>query len=67
MNLLSCHLGEFDTKEDVKAPKYVVSESLKNLYIDAVFIFSVVWSVGAPVDGASREKFDAELRRFVTA
>ena len=32
--------------------------------IEGAFIFSVVWSVGACVDGEGRAKFDSFLRRF---
>ena len=58
MRLLEALLAEFSDEA-------LVAEMNKNLlltWLDSLFLFALVWSVGAAVDEEGRKKFDATLR-----
>jgi hypothetical protein len=52
-----------DSKLRCGCPQVQLQEPAKCL--DAMFLFSLVWSVGASCDNSSRAKFDAFLRALV--
>jgi dynein heavy chain len=62
MNLMSCQLDEFG--EDVK-PGDEVPNNVIPVWLQCIFLFSAVWSLGGTIDGDSRKKFDGFFRKLV--
>jgi dynein heavy chain, axonemal len=60
-NLIDCQLDEFLDEKLIKD----VPEEIKNGWIEGVFFFSLVWSVGATIDDEGRILFDRALREMV--
>jgi hypothetical protein len=44
------------------APGAHLDETTKVVILQGMFLFAVVWSLGATTDGAGRTKFDAFFR-----
>lgn len=61
MRILDCYIFPYYPEEGKPAPSEVMVADLITC-IDPLFIFSLVWSVGATVNEASRRLFDAFLR-----
>ena len=61
MNLLDCM---FDKFSDAKKFGYYEPKEVNN-WIEGMFIFSLVWSLGAPLNTDSREKFDYFLKKLL--
>ena len=58
MNLISCQLEEFDSKEEIPPTS-------ANIWIQCIFLFSAIWSLGGTIDGESRVKFSQFLRTII--
>ncbi|XP_058497468.1 dynein axonemal heavy chain 1 [Solea solea] len=61
LKLMDCFFNPFDIKQDQRPPPQKKLERVKEL-IEPWFIFSLVWSVGATGDAASRQRFSTWLR-----
>jgi dynein heavy chain len=61
MRLLDSLLDEFKDAGKIASMK----EALVSVWIDSLFLFSLVWSIGASVDEEGRTKFDAYLRKLM--
>ena len=61
MRLLDSLLDEFKDADKIASMK----EALVSVWIDSLFLFSLVWSIGASVDEEGRTKFDAYLRKLM--
>ena len=67
MNIFDSMIDEFrveldegvDFDEDVMTPKD------QKIFVDCVFLFSTVWSIGGTTENEGREKFDFFLRKLV--
>ena len=57
-NLIDCQLDEFLNEKLIKD----VTEEIKNGWIEGVFFFALVWSIGATVNDEGRIFFDRALR-----
>jgi hypothetical protein len=49
-------------EEPVPPPGVALDEAAKAMQLEGLFLFAVVWSVGATCDAAGREKFDNFFR-----
>uniref|UniRef100_A0A7S0KGM2 Dynein heavy chain n=1 Tax=Micromonas pusilla TaxID=38833 RepID=A0A7S0KGM2_MICPS len=61
MRLFDSLLDEFKEPANIESMK----EALVSVWIDSLFLFSLVWSIGASVDEEGRAKFDSYLRRLM--
>ncbi|XP_029968156.1 dynein heavy chain 7, axonemal-like [Salarias fasciatus] len=61
MNLMDCMMDEFHDEEQIKKmnDKDICS------WLEGVFVFSLVWSVGASCDDSGRVKFDELIRELL--
>ncbi len=61
MNLLDCQFTKFvdEKKFKVMDPKDITN------WIEGMFIFSIIWSFGGPLNGDSRAKFDVFIRKIM--
>ncbi|KAM9347669.1 dynein axonemal heavy chain 7 [Symphorus nematophorus] len=61
MNLMDCMMDEFHDEAKMK------SMNEKNIFswLEGIFVFCLVWSVGASCDDSGREKFDAVVREVL--
>ncbi|KAM8856216.1 dynein axonemal heavy chain 7 [Spinachia spinachia] len=61
MNLMDCMMDEFHNEAEMKSmnEKDIVS------WLEGIFVFCLVWSVGASCDDSGRVKFDAVLREVL--
>ncbi|KAJ1562895.1 Dynein heavy chain 7, axonemal, partial [Nowakowskiella sp. JEL0078] len=58
MNLVSCQLDEFSDKKTSED----ISPNVSAIWLQCIFLFSSVWSLGGTIDGESRKKFDNFFR-----
>lgn len=60
--ILDCYFINYTETELKKIP----AEELKLLeeVIEALYVFSFIWSIGASTDYSGREKFDAWFKNF---
>jgi len=61
MSLYESLLDEFKSPETIQA----MNENLVIVWLDSLFLFSLVWTVGAVVDMEGRKKFDNILRKLL--
>ncbi|XP_033843048.1 dynein axonemal heavy chain 7 [Periophthalmus magnuspinnatus] len=61
MNLMDCNMDEFQDENKIKAMK---GEEVCS-WLEGIFVFSLVWSLGASCDDPSRQKFDLVLRELL--
>jgi dynein heavy chain len=66
MRILDCYFEPFHTVEGRPAPTDLMLADLVTC-IDPLFIFSLVWSVGATTNEDGRKMFDAFLKQELTA
>eukprot|EP00775_Hariotina_reticulata_P006671 gene6671-6895_t len=62
MRLLDCHLDEFKTQS---AALVELPEQQQSTLLQAQFLFSLVWSLGANTDEDGRHRFDTALRQLL--
>uniref|UniRef100_A0A3P8WKL1 Dynein axonemal heavy chain 7 n=1 Tax=Cynoglossus semilaevis TaxID=244447 RepID=A0A3P8WKL1_CYNSE len=62
INLIDCMMDEFHNEEKIKNMKEddVIS------WLEGIFVFCLVWSVGASCDDCGRVKFDAVVRELLS-
>ena len=65
IRMLECHLDEFGG-DDPLALKELTEQQQTN-WLQCLFLFSLVWSVGGNTDDEGRKRFDASLRRLLAA
>ena len=61
MRLYEALLAEFADVEAVEA----MNKNVAQTWLDSLFLFALVWSVGASVDQEGRVRFDATLRKLL--
>uniref|UniRef100_A0A665VEB7 Dynein axonemal heavy chain 7 n=1 Tax=Echeneis naucrates TaxID=173247 RepID=A0A665VEB7_ECHNA len=61
MNLMDCLMDEFHDTAKMKSMK----EKDVCSWLEGIFVFSLVWSVGASCDDSGRAKFDAVVREVL--
>uniref|UniRef100_A0AAV2K0N3 EF-hand domain-containing protein n=1 Tax=Knipowitschia caucasica TaxID=637954 RepID=A0AAV2K0N3_KNICA len=61
MNLMDCNMDEFQDQTKIKT----LSNEETCSWLEGIFIFSLVWSIGASCDDSSRQKFDLVLRELL--
>ena len=68
MRLLDCYFEPFYLKEGRPAPSAAAAEAVSEKgSLDELFIFCLVWSIGATTDDMGRTKFDSWLRGEMAA
>uniref|UniRef100_G3NCJ3 Dynein axonemal heavy chain 7 n=1 Tax=Gasterosteus aculeatus aculeatus TaxID=481459 RepID=G3NCJ3_GASAC len=58
MNLIDCMMDEFHNEAEMKS----MNEKDIGSWLEGIFVFCLVWSVGASCDDSGRLKFDAVVR-----
>uniref|UniRef100_UPI0037E73D97 dynein axonemal heavy chain 7 n=1 Tax=Semicossyphus pulcher TaxID=241346 RepID=UPI0037E73D97 len=61
MNLMDCMMDEFHDEANIKA----MNENDICSWFEGIFVFCLVWSVGASCDDSGRNKFDAVVREIL--
>ncbi|XP_061578914.1 dynein axonemal heavy chain 7 [Cololabis saira] len=61
MNLMDCMMDEFKDEAKIKS----MSEEYVQSWLEGIFVFCLVWSVGASCDDLGRTKFDALIREVL--
>ncbi|KAK9537950.1 hypothetical protein VZT92_005520 [Zoarces viviparus] len=61
MNLMDCMMDEFHDEEKMKS----MDEKDIFSWLEGIFVFCLVWSVGASCDDSGRAKFDALVREVL--
>nr|XP_029135329.1 dynein heavy chain 7, axonemal [Labrus bergylta] len=61
MNLMDCMMDEFHDEEKMKS----MNENDTCSWLEGIFVFCLVWSVGASCDDSGRNKFDAVVREIL--
>ncbi|CAK6963682.1 dynein axonemal heavy chain 7 [Scomber scombrus] len=61
MNLMDCMMDEFHDEPNMKS----MSDTDICSWLEGIFVFCLVWSVGASCDDAGRVKFDAVVREVL--
>uniref|UniRef100_A0A3B4YVU2 Dynein axonemal heavy chain 7 n=1 Tax=Seriola lalandi dorsalis TaxID=1841481 RepID=A0A3B4YVU2_SERLL len=61
MNLMDCMMDEFHDEAKMKS----MNEKDICSWLEGIFVFCLVWSVGASCDDSSRVKFDAVVREVL--
>ncbi|XP_041837982.1 dynein heavy chain 7, axonemal isoform X2 [Melanotaenia boesemani] len=61
MNLMDCMMDEFHDEAKIKS----MSETHVCSWLEGIFVFCLVWSVGASCDDSGRVKFDALVRELL--
>uniref|UniRef100_A0A3Q3KEU7 Dynein axonemal heavy chain 7 n=1 Tax=Monopterus albus TaxID=43700 RepID=A0A3Q3KEU7_MONAL len=62
MNLMDCMMDEFYDEAKMKS----MNEKDICSWLEGIFVFCLVWSVGASCDDSGRVKFDAVVREILT-
>ncbi|KAM4730848.1 dynein axonemal heavy chain 7 [Anableps anableps] len=62
MNLMDCMMDEFHDEAKIKS----MSENNICSWLEGIFVFSMVWSVGASCDDVGRDKFNSVLREMLS-
>ncbi|XP_058478991.1 dynein axonemal heavy chain 7 [Solea solea] len=62
MNLMDCMMDEFHNEEKIKSMK---EEDVRS-WLEGIFVFCLVWSLGASCDDSGRVKFDAVVREILS-
>ncbi|KAM3608317.1 uncharacterized protein V6R79_023014 [Siganus canaliculatus] len=62
MNLMDCMMDEFHDETKMKR----MNDKDTCSWLEGIFVFSLVWSVGASCNDSGREKFDAVVREVLT-
>ncbi|XP_047226085.1 dynein axonemal heavy chain 7 isoform X2 [Girardinichthys multiradiatus] len=62
MNLMDCMMDEFHDQAAIKS----LSENNICSWLEGIFVFCLVWSVGASCDDSGREKFDSVVREMLS-
>lgn len=63
MRLFECHLDEFVGDNPVALRE--LNEQQQVTWLHCLFLFSMVWSLGANTDDEGRKRFDATLRKMI--
>ncbi|XP_075336554.1 dynein axonemal heavy chain 7 [Odontesthes bonariensis] len=61
MNLMDCMMDEFHNEANMKS----MNEKNVCSWLEGIFVFCLVWSVGASCDDVGRVKFDALVREIL--
>ena len=62
MNIFSCLLDEVASKDSLGLSDQVVS-----LWIQGLFVFSLIWGLGGTLNSDGRKKFDVFLREIINS
>ncbi|XP_074551174.1 dynein axonemal heavy chain 7 [Halichoeres trimaculatus] len=62
MNLMDCMMDEFHDEAKIKS----MDDSEVCSWFEGIFVFCLVWSVGASCDDSGRDKFDAVVREILS-
>ncbi|KAM4561096.1 dynein axonemal heavy chain 7 [Fundulus diaphanus] len=62
MNLMDCMMDEFHDQAKIRS----MSENNICSWLEGIFVFCLVWSVGGSCDDSGREKFDSVVREMLS-
>lgn len=65
MNLYTCLLDEIAAQENAEGADRMSTSQITS-WLQCLFIFAMVWSIGGTINGDSRKKFDAFFRLLIS-
>ncbi|XP_046326217.1 dynein axonemal heavy chain 3-like [Haliotis rufescens] len=72
MRLYACLMDEikeaceYEAEEGVEPTKEVLTNQQVTLWLQGLFLFSVIWTIGGTLTGDSRKKFDTYFRTLIS-